>query len=158
MLLFGIGSSTAFAKIFWPASLIIVVAVGHFLLVGSVFRISRRLELIWAGIFAVLSGATILANFPDWAATIAISLCVTVAVVVCEMKKPSYHGVGWHRINPHLRSWWDSNPARQDQIQAVQLLGGADFTTDAGTWTKRHNRRAMIIRGADCNWQRTFPD
>jgi hypothetical protein len=111
VLVVGIGSSIALGKIFWPASLIIAVASGHFFLFCNVFRISRRLELIWAGIFIVLSGATILAEFPEWAVTIAISICATVAVVICETRKPSYHGVGWRRINPHLKSWWDSNLA-----------------------------------------------
>ena len=23
-------------------------------------------------------------------------------------RKPSYHGIGWQRINPRLRAWWGS--------------------------------------------------
>jgi hypothetical protein len=22
------------------------------------------------------------------------------------MKKPSYHGIGWRKINPQLHTWW----------------------------------------------------
>ena len=87
VLVVGIGGAITFQKTFWPASLIIAVAIGHFFLFCNVFRISRRLELVLAGIFIVLSGATILAGFPGWVATIAMSICATVAVVICETKK-----------------------------------------------------------------------
>jgi hypothetical protein len=33
---------------------------------------------------------------------------VTGIVVVVEMRKPSYHGVGWKWINPGLPAWWES--------------------------------------------------
>jgi hypothetical protein len=91
----------------WPASLIIAVVIGHFFLFCNGFRISRRPELIWAGIFIVLSVTTILPWFPVWTVTIAISICATITVVICEMKNPSSHGVGWRKINPHLKNWWD---------------------------------------------------
>jgi hypothetical protein len=36
-------------------------------------------------------------------------------VVVAEMLKPSYHGVGWQRINPRLPEWWAENgPATEN--------------------------------------------
>jgi hypothetical protein len=114
VLVVGIVGSIALGNTFWPASLIIAFAVSHFFLFCNVFRISRRLELIWAVIFIALSGITILTKFPGWAVTIASSICATVIVVICEMKKPSYHGVGWRKINPHLRTWWDSNLADQN--------------------------------------------
>jgi hypothetical protein len=114
VLVVGITGSIALDKTFWPASLIIAFAVGHFFLFCNVFRISRRLELIWTGIFIALSCVTIWAGFPGWAATIAISICATIVVVICEMKKPSYHGVSWRKINPHLKTWWDSNLADQN--------------------------------------------
>jgi hypothetical protein len=112
VLVFGIGSSIVLGKTFWPASLMIVFAVGHFFLFCNVFRISRRLELIWAGIFVTLSGATILTEFPGWFSTLAISFSATIGVIAFEMKKPSYHGVGWKKINPNLKNWWDSKLTR----------------------------------------------
>ena len=115
VLFVGLGGSIALGKLLWPASLITVVSVGHFFLFCNVFRISRRLELIWTGVFVVLSLGTITADFPGWPAALTLSACVTAIVVRCEMKKPSYHGVGWQRINPKLRDWWDGN-ATKDEI------------------------------------------
>jgi len=31
-----------------------------------------------------------------------------VVVVVVQMRKPSYHGLGWQWINPELPNWWKS--------------------------------------------------
>jgi hypothetical protein len=102
-------SSITLGRTFWPASLIIAVALSQFFLFCNVFRIPRRPELIWAGIFVVLSGGTILVGFPGWVATLATCFCTTVVLVIREMKKPSYHGVAWQKINPHLRTWWNMN-------------------------------------------------
>jgi len=118
VLVVGIGGSVALYKTFWQASLIIIFATGHFFLFCNVFRISRRLELIWAAIFVLLAGGTIMANFPGWFATLILSFCITVVVVVREMKKPSYHGVGWRKVNPHLKSWWDSKFANEFQSKS----------------------------------------
>ena len=90
-------------------SLVIAFVTGHFFLFCNVFRISRRLEFFWAGVFIAFSGATIVSGFPNWLTTIIISLCTTIAVAAYEMKKPSYHGIFWQRINPGLKEWWDSN-------------------------------------------------
>jgi len=112
VLVVGFLSSFALINTYWPVSFIIAVALGHFFLFCNVFRISRRLEFIWSGIFITLSGATILTEFPGWLATMAISFSATIEVIAYEMKYPSYHGVGWEKINPKLKSWWDSNLAR----------------------------------------------
>jgi len=106
------GTAVALGQTFWPASLVIAVAVGQFFLFCNVFRISRRRELIWTGIFVVLAGGTVLAGFPGWPATLAISGCASVVAVLGEMRTPSYHGVGWRKINPHLKNWWEANHAR----------------------------------------------
>ena len=42
---------------------------------------------------------------------IAIAIVVILLAVVLiarEMKRPSYHGVGWRNINPDLPKWWKS--------------------------------------------------
>lgn len=72
---------------------------------------ARPLELTWAAVFLALALATLLAEAPGWPVTIAVSLAVTLAVVVLQMRKPSYHGLGWQRINPGLRTWWDVSRA-----------------------------------------------
>jgi hypothetical protein len=76
--------------------------VGHFFLFCNVFRVSRAPELVWAGVFLALAGSTIALGVPGWPATVAASLATTVVVVTLEMRKPSYHGIGWRRINPTL--------------------------------------------------------
>ena len=87
---------------------VIAFVTGHFFLFCNVFRIARRLELVWGAAFTLLVGATETTGYPGWSTTIAISLTMTIVVVAVEMRKPSYHGVCWRRINPNLRTLWDS--------------------------------------------------
>jgi len=99
-------AAVATASIAPSWAIAIGLPVAHFFLFCNVFRISRRLELLWAGVFVILAASTVTWGAPVWMATVLVSVCVTVAGVVVEMCKPSYHGVGWQRINPHLREWW----------------------------------------------------
>jgi hypothetical protein len=96
----------------WPHSpwigFLIAFVVLHFFLFCNVFRISRLLELTWASIFVVLSLVAVFSGSPIWRpVTVALSVAATIAVVIIEMKKPSYHGIWWSRVNPELRNWWD---------------------------------------------------
>ena len=116
VLVVGIGSSIALVKIAWQASLVVAFAVGHFFLFCNVFRISRSLEFMWAGIFIVLAGGSICADFPGWHATLAVSIVMTSLVVLIEMRKPSYHGIFWQQINPCLKDWWGSNIAKKNPV------------------------------------------
>jgi hypothetical protein len=79
---------------------------GNFFLFCNVFRVARPLELAWSALFLVLAGATILFEMPGWWITAGTSLGATAAVVFWEMRRPSYHGVGWRWINPGLPAWW----------------------------------------------------
>ncbi len=92
----------------WWAGAAIGFVVGHFFLFCNVFRIARKPELMWAGCFVVLCAATILTGLPGWTATFAGSLCLTLVLILREMRKPSYHGVFWERVNPGLRTWWEA--------------------------------------------------
>lgn len=87
---------------------IIAFVVGHFFLFCNVFRVARPLELAWAAWFVLLTGGTLTAGIPGWPMSVAAALAGTVAVILLQMRKPSYHGVGWQRINPNLRTWWES--------------------------------------------------
>lgn len=89
-------------------SFIVVFVVAHFFLFCNVVRMARPLELIWAATFLALASATLLTEMPGWPVTASISLAVTVVVVALQLRKPSYHGLGWQRINPGLREWWSS--------------------------------------------------
>ena len=88
---------------------LILFVVGHFCLFCNIVRMSRPLELAWASVFLLLAGGTILFQVPGWAAAYGLSLLMTIVVVLVEMRKPSYHGILWQRINPDLRDWWKAN-------------------------------------------------
>jgi hypothetical protein len=77
-----------------------------FRLFCNIFRISRRLEMLWACVFIILVLGTVTLGVPAWPVTVSSCLAVTVVVVTIEMRKPSYHGVLWQRINPELPNWW----------------------------------------------------
>lgn len=94
---------------FPAASVIILVTTFHFFLFCNVFRIRRLPELIWAGIFFLLSAATIRFGTPDWPATIAAALSAATGLILRETRHPSYHGIGWKRLNPGLKAWWSAN-------------------------------------------------
>lgn len=97
----------------WWAGLIVGFVVGHFFLFCNVFRIARGAELVWAAVFVLLSGATLLTEHPGWPVTITASLLLTVVLVIREMRRPSYHGIAWQRVNPQLQTWWDASMTAQ---------------------------------------------
>jgi hypothetical protein len=95
---------------FWWLTIIIGWVVGHFFLFCNVFRLSRGPELIWAAGFIFVAGDSYGAY--DYSRVVldgGISLLLTVILLVLEMRKPYYHGVGWSKINPNLRGWWELN-------------------------------------------------
>ena len=109
VLIAGSVGSVLAAQAEWWLGLIIAFAVGHFFLFCNVFRVARPLELSWAALFVALAGGTITREIPGWPVTIVSMLVATVLVVVVQMRKPSYHGVAWQRINPELPQWWETH-------------------------------------------------
>ncbi len=105
----------------WWWGFVIGFVVAHFFVFCNVVRLSRSLEFVWGGTFATLAAATIAADFPGWPATGAISLGVTVLVVLIEMRKPSYHGIGWQKINPGLPAWWEAHVAATEATRIPDL-------------------------------------
>lgn len=93
----------------WWIGFVVAFVVGHFFLFCNIVRMARPLELVWAAVFVTLAGATVMAELPGWPATIAVSLMTTVIVVIIELRKPSYHGIGWRYVNPMLPNWWDTH-------------------------------------------------
>jgi len=85
----------------------IVFVVAHFFLFCNVVRMSRSLELPWAGLFVALAVATAQTGWPGWWPTFGSMTVVTIRMIALQIRKPSYHGVFWRRINPELRSWWE---------------------------------------------------
>ena len=114
MVVIVIGAVATIALAFqtWWWGLIVGFVLAHFFLFCNVFRMARPLELVWAAVIVVLAGGTIVQELPGWGLTVAISLGVTVVVVILEMRKSSYHGIAWQRINPDLRKWWEVHVTR----------------------------------------------
>jgi len=90
------------SMIVWWWGFVLGFVLGHFFLFCNVVRMARPLELLWGGVFVALAGATIVLETPGWLVTALLSLVVTGIVVVVEMRKSPYHGVGWKWINPGL--------------------------------------------------------
>jgi len=106
-LVLGVMASTLAACVELWMGAVIGFTVSHFFLFCNVFRIARTLELIWAAIFLGLAGSSILSQVPTWYVTFSVSLLATIVLVIVQMRKPSYHGIYWKRINPNLPQWWE---------------------------------------------------
>jgi len=87
----------------------ISLVVIQFFLFCNVFRISRLPELIWAGTIVLLGLATVFWGIPKLWMTYISGVMLGVALILREMRLPSYHGIGWSRINPELRDWWENS-------------------------------------------------
>jgi len=88
--------------------------LAHFFLFFNVVRMALPLELAWAGVFVVLAISTVVLDAPGWPVTASVTFVATVVVVVVQMRKPSYHGLGWRWINPHLPTWWEATKEERD--------------------------------------------
>ena len=114
VLVAGAAGAIFLAQVEWWMGLIIGFAVGHFFIFCNVFRVAKPLELTWSAIFVVLAGSTIATGQPGWMVTVATTLVATLAVIVMQVRKPSYHGVAWQRFNPKLPEWWESQATERD--------------------------------------------
>ncbi len=94
-----------------PIPHVAAFVVAHFFLFCNVVRLARMLELTWASVFIALAVGTIAFDTHGWLVTYVASFALTIVVVAIEMRKPSYHGVGWRWINPRLREWWEAQRA-----------------------------------------------
>ena len=73
------------------------IVLGHFFLFCNVFRIPRRSELIWAGVFLLNALFWALKSDVlriDWLTLLAVQAPVTIGLILYEMRQPGYHGVG----------------------------------------------------------------
>jgi len=113
VLVVGVAGTIVLSMIVWWWGIVLAFVLGHFFLFCNVVRMARPLELLWGGVFVALAGATIAFETPGWLVTALLSLGVTLTAVVVEMRKPSYHGVGWQLINPGLPAWWESRLAER---------------------------------------------
>ena len=109
ILVVGVVAAFGLAMVVWWWGFVVGFVVAHFFLFCNVVRMARPLELAWTGVFVALAAATVALDAPPgWPLTASVSLVTTVAVVIIEMRKPSYHGLGWQWINPGLPAWWEA--------------------------------------------------
>ena len=113
VLVLGTAATIVLSTFVWWWGFVPAFVLAHYFLFCNVVRMARPLELVWAGVFVVLAGATVAIDTPGWLVTALVSLVVTVVVVVVQMRKPSYHGVGWRWINPRLPAWWEARVAEK---------------------------------------------
>jgi len=88
-----------------PLWWILLLVAGHFFLFCNVFRITRRWELIWAGIFLLNVGIWTWLDRLNWLAVLLSQLPVTVVFILIETRSPHYHGIRARRWNPHLETF-----------------------------------------------------
>jgi hypothetical protein len=96
--------------------------VGNFFLFCNVFRIARALELLWTVIFLTLAAIRLRKGALEWSTIYLSCTALTIALVLIEMRKPSYHGVGWKTINPGLKDWWlkEKGVRSKPEVQPLQ--------------------------------------
>jgi hypothetical protein len=109
----GVVAAIVLSMFVWWQGFVVGFVVAHFFLFCNVVRMARPLEFLWSGIFVALAAATIAIDMPGWVATFVVSAVVTAIVVVLEIRKPSYHGVGWKWINPGLPARWEAQMSKQ---------------------------------------------
>ena len=92
-------------------SFIVMFVVCHFFLYCNVIRMSRIPELIWASVFSTLCIISLRFGLLSWEIAILLSLLTTAILVAVELRKPSYHGVFWQKVNPNLPVWFSEKQA-----------------------------------------------
>lgn len=100
-----IGAALASQLAWWMGAAIAFV-IGHFFLFCNVLRAERLLELAWTACFLALALASMTQGIPPWPISFALSFLVTLVILALQVRRPSYHGVGWRRLNPSLPQWW----------------------------------------------------
>ena len=99
----------AFASVHLWIGLAIGFVAAHFFVFCNVLRITRRLELVWAAAFLALAAGATGYGLLSCPLAFGLSAVVTLIVALIEVRKPSYHGLGWHALNPQLPEWWSAN-------------------------------------------------
>jgi hypothetical protein len=106
VLVAGVIAAPLLATMVWWWGFVVAFVVAHFFLFCNVVRMARPLELAWTAVFLAVTVGTITLDFPGWPVAIPLSLAATATVVALQLRKPSYHGIAWQRINPRLPEWW----------------------------------------------------
>jgi hypothetical protein len=106
VLVVGVLSAACCWRISVLASLLLLFVLANFFVFCNIIRMSRPSELIWAVGFLLLSSSALRTGTPSWLVVVAIASAATIGLALLEMRKPSYHGACWQRLNPELPSWF----------------------------------------------------
>lgn len=91
-------------KLYQLLALLPLVILGHFFLFCNVFRISRKLELVWGIVFIIVALAHLdfdrrsPAAWLFWLSMTTIQSPITVAVLIWAIFTEDYHGIGYRLI------------------------------------------------------------
>ena len=89
-------------------ALLLPIVLGHFFLFCNVFRIDRRLELLWAAIFVVNTFSWSIAfDALSWLGILIVQTPLTMVLIAAELRSPRYHGIFARRINSELERYLD---------------------------------------------------
>ncbi len=97
---FGLGTAIVFTTL-W----------GLMFTLRHAFRAPRTVEWFLALMVGAAAIPVLAFRLTGWYAVLALCsiLLGTAAILIySEFRKPGYHGVGWRRINPNLREWWET--------------------------------------------------
>lgn len=109
VVILGILGSVLLGRLDDMLGIAMLFVLAHFFVFCNVLRLGRLLELVWAVLFVLLAGSTLLVGVPAWGFTFILMLAVTVVLAVVQVFRPSYHGVLWRQINPDLPQWWEDH-------------------------------------------------
>lgn len=109
VVILGILGSVLLGRLDDMLGIAMLFVLAHFFVFCNVLRLGRLLELVWAALFVLLAGSTLLVGVPAWGFTFILMLAVTVVLAVVQVFRPSYHGVLWRQINPDLPQWWEDH-------------------------------------------------
>ena len=106
VLLVGAGAAAMAWRIEPALGIAVLLPVAMFFVFCNVVRMVRRLELVWAG--AYVAGGLLRQGlgWPSWPWLVGGSVVLAAGLVVLQLRRPDYHGVGWRRCNPQLPAWW----------------------------------------------------
>jgi len=92
-----------------PIVLLVPFVVGHFFLFCNVFRVARKPELVWAGVFVTNCACWVAAGrLGIWQVCVP-QMAVTGLLILIEIRKPYYHGVFARQLNPMIDQYLDGD-------------------------------------------------
>lgn len=99
------GSALALARIQPDLALLIGFVTAHFFLFCNLIRLDRRSELIWAGVWVLNVAVWSFWGELRWGYVFLSQTPLTVYLTVAALRRPTYHGLGARRLNPHLDAY-----------------------------------------------------